>query len=122
MKYRCRIRIGDNWLRLIKSESEEEIEMLATKTKEMNMTVGRLKQLSADERTRMLWEARELYLMDEAARLKAAVEEGRTEGRIEGRTETQLETAKRMLLRGFEIEIISQISELSVEEIEKLKC
>jgi predicted transposase/invertase (TIGR01784 family) len=47
-----------DWLRLIRSESEEEIEMLATKTEEMKMTVGRLKQLSADERARMLYEAR----------------------------------------------------------------
>jgi hypothetical protein len=57
-----------DWLRLIRSESEEEIEMLATKTEEMKMTVGRLKRLSVDERARMLYEARELYLMDEAAR------------------------------------------------------
>ncbi|MDR3165876.1 MAG: Rpn family recombination-promoting nuclease/putative transposase, partial [Synergistaceae bacterium] len=114
-----------DWLRLIKSESEEEIEMLAMKTKEMNMTVGRLKQLSTDERTRMLWEARELYLMDEATRLKAAVTEGeaRGEGRgkAKGVAECKLEMAKRMLLRGFEIETISQISELSVEDIGKLK-
>jgi hypothetical protein len=39
--------------------------MLATKTEEMKMAVGRLKRLSADERTRMLYEAREMYLMDE---------------------------------------------------------
>jgi hypothetical protein len=38
--------------------------MLATKTEEMKMTVGRLKQLSEDERTRMLYEARQLYLTD----------------------------------------------------------
>ncbi|MDR1622771.1 MAG: Rpn family recombination-promoting nuclease/putative transposase, partial [Synergistaceae bacterium] len=37
-----------DWLRLIRSESEEEIEMLATKTEEIKMTVGRLKQISAD--------------------------------------------------------------------------
>ncbi|MDR1472491.1 MAG: Rpn family recombination-promoting nuclease/putative transposase [Synergistaceae bacterium] len=69
-----------DWLRLIRSESEEEIEMLATKTEEMKMTVGRLKTISADERTRMLYEARPLYLMDEAARCNAAVAEGRAEG------------------------------------------
>jgi predicted transposase/invertase (TIGR01784 family) len=49
-----------DWLRLIRSESEEEIEMLATKTEAMRTTVGRLKELSADERTRLLFEAREL--------------------------------------------------------------
>ncbi|MDR1472638.1 MAG: hypothetical protein LBS75_08950 [Synergistaceae bacterium] len=34
----------------------------------MKMAVGRLKRLSADERARMLCEAREMYLMDEATR------------------------------------------------------
>ncbi|MDR1020929.1 MAG: hypothetical protein LBL73_09230, partial [Synergistaceae bacterium] len=52
---------------------------------EMKTTVGRLKQLSADERTRMLYEARELYLMDEAVRRRVAVAEGRAEGKAEGR-------------------------------------
>ncbi|MDR1048619.1 MAG: PD-(D/E)XK nuclease family transposase, partial [Synergistaceae bacterium] len=73
-----------DWLLLIRSESEEEIEMLAEKTEEMKTTVGRLKQLSADERTRMLFEARQLYLMDEAVRRKAAVAEGEARGRAEG--------------------------------------
>jgi phage-related protein len=43
------------------------MEMLATKPAEMGMAVGRLKQLSADEATRLRYEARELYLMDEMA-------------------------------------------------------
>jgi hypothetical protein len=51
-----------DWLRLIRSEKEEEIEMLATKTKEMKMAVGSLKKLSADEQTRMIYEAREMHL------------------------------------------------------------
>jgi predicted transposase/invertase (TIGR01784 family) len=102
-----------DWLRLIRSESEEEIEMLATKTEEIKMTVGRLKQLSADERTRMLYEARELYLMDEATRREVAVAEGRAEGRTEGK----LEMVKQMLLDGFDIELVSRISGMSTEEI-----
>jgi predicted transposase/invertase (TIGR01784 family) len=106
-----------NWLRLIRSEREEEIEMLAAKTEEMGMAVGRLKQLSADERTRMLFEARQLYLMDEAARRKAAVAEGRAEGEAKGK----LEMVKRMLLGGLEIEVISQISGMPADEIKNLK-
>jgi predicted transposase/invertase (TIGR01784 family) len=87
----------------------------------MKMAVGRLRQLSADERTRMLFEERQLYLMDEAARLEAAKAEGLAEGKAEGKTEGKWETAKRMFLRGFEIETISQLSGLSVEDVEKLK-
>jgi hypothetical protein len=36
---------------LIGAEGEEEIEMIAAKTEEIKMAVGRLKQLSVDERT-----------------------------------------------------------------------
>jgi predicted transposase/invertase (TIGR01784 family) len=126
-----------DWLRLIKSEREEEIEMLAAKTKEMKMAVGRLKQLSADERTRMLYEARQLYLWDEAARREAAVAEGRAEGKAEGRAEGEakgraegrtegkaegkLEMVKQMLISGLDIEVISQISGMPAEEIKNLK-
>jgi predicted transposase/invertase (TIGR01784 family) len=122
-----------DWLRLIRSEREEEIEMLAEKTEEIKMTVGRLKQLSEDERTRMLFEARQLYLMDEAARRNAAVAEGRAEGkaegmvegraegRAEGETKGKLEMVKRMLLGGLEIDVISQISGMSAEEIKNIK-
>ncbi|MDR1471510.1 MAG: hypothetical protein LBS75_03215 [Synergistaceae bacterium] len=91
--------------------------MLAAKTEEMKMTVGRLKVLSADERTRMLYEARQLYLMDEAARRKAAVAEGEAKGRAEGK----LEMIHQMLRSGFDIEVISQVSGISAEEIKNLK-
>ncbi|MDR1020290.1 MAG: hypothetical protein LBL73_05990 [Synergistaceae bacterium] len=61
----------------------------------------------------MLYEARELYLMDEASRREAA--------RAEGRTEGKLEMAKQMLLNGFDIELVSRISGIPAEEIEGLK-
>jgi hypothetical protein len=70
---------------VIRTEDRDEIEMLATKTAEMGMAVGRLKQLSADEATRLRYEARELYLMDEMARNEAAFAEGETKGEVKKR-------------------------------------
>jgi predicted transposase YdaD len=77
--------------------------------------------------------------MDEAARLEAAVAEGEARGRTEGeakgridgeakgRTEGEaegklkiLEMVKQMLLNGLGIELTSQISGMSAEEIKKL--
>jgi predicted transposase/invertase (TIGR01784 family) len=101
-----------NWLRLIRSEREEEIEMLATKTPEMEKAVGRLKKLSADERTRMLYEARELYLMDEKVRLKAAVAKGRTEGKVE--------VAQNLLSLGIDPETVAKASGLALGKIQEL--
>jgi predicted transposase/invertase (TIGR01784 family) len=102
-----------NWLRLIRSEREEEIEMLSAETVEMEMAAGRLKRLSADERTRMLYEARELYLMDEMARINAAQAKGKLEGK--------LEVAHTMLAKDMPLEFTAEITGLSVEELKKLR-
>jgi len=52
------------WLKFIKSDNEEDMDMLATRSPQMKKAVGVLKELSADERTRMLYEAREKARMD----------------------------------------------------------
>ena len=52
------------WMKFIKSDNEEDMDMLATRSPQMKKAVGVLKELSADERTRMLYEAREKARMD----------------------------------------------------------
>ena len=47
------------WMRFIKSDSEEDMDMLATRSPQMKKAVGVLKELSADEATRLRYEARE---------------------------------------------------------------
>ncbi|GHV46384.1 hypothetical protein FACS1894204_07880 [Synergistales bacterium] len=115
-----------DWLRLIRSDREDEIEMLATKTPEMKMAVGRLKQLSADERTRMRYEARELYLMDEMARIEGAeargIAKGNAEGKAEGQHEKALEVARSMFADAMSVDIVSKFTGLSVEELNKLRA
>ena len=49
-----------------------------------------------------------------------AKEEGRTEGRAEGREEEKLENAKRMKTKGYPLEEIADITDLTIEEIENL--
>ena len=48
-------------------------------------------------------------------------DDGKKEGKIEGRKETQIKIAKKMLNEKFTIEKISELTGLSVEEIEKIK-
>ena len=64
------------WLRFIESDDEGELEMIAERNPQMKKAVGVLKELSADERTRMLAEAREKARRDAASRLNWAREEG----------------------------------------------
>ncbi|MDR3279812.1 MAG: PD-(D/E)XK nuclease family transposase, partial [Synergistaceae bacterium] len=109
-----------DWLRLIRSERKEEIEMLATKTPEMKKAVGRLKRLSADEATRMRYEARELYLMDEMARRDKAHADGLAEGEAKGKQEKAVEMAKNLLAEGISPDIIERTSGLSQDDIRSL--
>ena len=47
-------------------------------------------------------------------------EEGREEGRAEGREEGREEVARRMLLAGMDLQLISEMTQLSVEHLESL--
>ena len=68
-----------NWMKFIETKNEEELEMLATKSPELKKAVGVLKELSADERTRMIAEDREKARRDEASRINGARREGQKE-------------------------------------------
>jgi predicted transposase/invertase (TIGR01784 family) len=106
-----------NWLRVIRSEDLEEIEMLATKSPEMKKTVTIIKKLSADERTRLEYEDREKAMRDYLSLTEDSKEEGRIEGRIEGK----IEMAKIQLSLGVPVDIIAQSSDMSVDEITALR-
>lgn len=69
--------------------------------------------LTGDEAERRLALLREEAIRDEKTMLKGSREEGKKESKIE--------IAKNMLKKGMEISIIAEITELSVEEIEKIK-
>ena len=45
---------------------------------------------------------------------------GRNEGRIEGKTERNIEIAKNMLNQNMDVNLISNVTGLSIEEIESL--
>ena len=73
--------------------------------------------LTGDAETRRLAELREKAIRDEAANLKCA----RRKGIEEGIEKQKIETAKKMLAEKIDIELIIKITELTKEEIEKLK-
>jgi predicted transposase/invertase (TIGR01784 family) len=51
---------------------------------------------------------------------KTLIEGKYQEGRAEGRAEEKMQIAKTMLAKGFSIDLISQVTELSVEDIDKV--
>ena len=58
-----------NWMKFIKSDDEEVLDMLAQRSPEMRRAVGVLKELSADEVTRMLFEKQEVARRDIESRI-----------------------------------------------------
>ena len=122
-----------DWLQFLEAEREEEFEMIATKNEVIEKAYVELKRLSQDEEIRRIYEAREKAIMDEFSRNKSAEEKGRRQGLQEGRREgmekgiqvgkqeEKTQIVKQMLQSGLDNTIIANCTNLSMEEIEKIK-
>jgi hypothetical protein len=93
----------------METKDEEELKMLATKSTELKKAVGVLMELSADERTRMIAEDREIARIDEVSRLNGAIRE------------RNLEIARNALAEGASYDFISKITGLDIDTIKRLK-
>ena len=94
--------------------------MLATKSPELKKAVGVLKELSEDERTRMIAEDREKARRDMVSRLNGARKEGERKGREEGERKGRLEVTRKMKAMGISTDQIAAATGLSLEEIESI--
>jgi predicted transposase/invertase (TIGR01784 family) len=74
-----------------------------------------------EERRRMFDFYEQLAINDswKAGRVEGRVE-GQVEGRVKGRVEGRVDAAKRMKAKGYQLSDISEITELPIEEIERL--
>ncbi|HZK02769.1 MAG TPA: PD-(D/E)XK nuclease family transposase [Anaerovoracaceae bacterium] len=109
------------WLRFLASKSREELEMLARNDKELKGAYEDLKIMSADERLRREYEAREAWLMDERSRVNQARREGLAEGMEMGRAGGIIEVAQNALKEGMGKPLIQKLTGLSKDEIDKLE-
>ena len=97
------------WMKFINADNEEVLEMLAQRSPQMRKAVGILKELSADERTRMLYEEREVARRDMVSRLGGARREGHAD------------VARNMIADGEPVDKIMRYTGLSQEEVEALR-
>ena len=117
------------WMEFLDAKSKGVIEMLAERNKNIKKAYDLLQIISKDEKTRMIYEAREAELRDQLTRVKSAKEMGRAEGKAEGRAEGRAEgedrkaikIAEKMLKRGDPIEDIVELTELPLEKVVELK-
>ena len=94
--------------------------MAAKTSPEIAQAVGVIMELSEDERTRLLAEAREKYRRDEVARWDYAYQKGEQKGRQEGLQEGHLDVARRLLLEKDPVEKVAKVTGLSLEEVKAL--
>ena len=86
--------------------------MVAKTSPDIAQAVGVIMEMSADEKTRYLAEAREKARRNEYARRKFAYQEGRQEG--------HLDVARRLLLEKDPVEKVAKVTGLSLDEVKSL--
>ena len=96
------------WMKFIKSDDEEVLDMLAQRSPQMRKAVGVLKELSADERTRMLYEEREIARRDIASMVDGA------------KRVRSIEIAENLLGMNMPLDQIVTATGLTREEVENL--
>ena len=102
-----------DWIRFIAADTEEELDMAADSNPVIKKAVVTLRELSADERARDMFERRERALRDERMRIRGALQQGIQQG-IQ-------QVAARMLNEGMNNEEIIRITGLSLEQIDTLR-
>jgi predicted transposase/invertase (TIGR01784 family) len=89
-----------NWLHFLAAKTEREFEMVAQNDAAVGKAWAVLKELSADERTRLEAEAREKWRRDYEARVDDAQEEGEARGEIRGIAKGKAEGKAEGLVEG----------------------
>ena len=125
------------WLRFLNTDDREELDKMAVRNAAFESAVCKYMELTEDEAIRMLaeenekaWKDRQAeldYAMDEGMQkgmqkgIQEGIQEGIQKGRAEGKHNREIEIAKKMLLKNKNIEEIIDFTDLTKEEIEKLR-
>jgi predicted transposase/invertase (TIGR01784 family) len=113
-----------NWLNFIRAEREEEFEMAAQASPVIQEAYTYLRELSADEEARLLYEARLKAQRDEWSRLDEALEKGEAKGRAEGEAhglaKGKAEVARNLARLGMDVEMISKATGLDAVQIDEI--
>ena len=114
-----------NWMRFIKSEDEEEMEMLARTDTSINHAYGVLKELSQDEIMRRFNASRLKWLRDQemfvSDAMNMGIEKGLEQGIEQGFLRSQKESAKRLLHDNLSVDKIANYIGLPVREVLRIK-
>lgn len=113
------------WSMFLNSPNSKEVDSIMEKNKHIKEAKIELESVSGDYEVRRLAELREKYIRDSHAEREYAIEEGLKEGiqkgMKQGTKESRINIAKNMLKRGMNVQDIVDITELTYDEVVKLK-
>ena len=101
-----------DWAKFIAADTEEELSMVAERNPQVAQAVVRLRELSADERARDLYERREKARRDQSSRERWAHQQGEKE--------KSLSIARNLVKMNLPIEQILTATGLNKEEVESM--
>jgi predicted transposase/invertase (TIGR01784 family) len=102
-----------DWAQFIAAESDEEMDRVAARNSEVKKAVVKFRELTADERTRDLYERREKARRDQAMYMRHERRQGMQDGKIE--------VARNLLSVGDSVDKVSKVTGLTLEEVEALR-
>lgn len=112
------------WIEFILNPESEGVKMSIKEDKTLGKAYEKLEEISNDEYLREIEDLKWKAISDEANLREGAFEEGKQEGEKigteVGRQERNKEIAKKLLKEGMDIKKVSEITELTEEEIKKL--
>ncbi len=111
----------ERWLAFFEQPSEEVLDMLKNQDPAIGKAEKVLNWLSSDEETVRLYEMREMAIHDEVSRIEGAKEEGIQKGLEQGLKQGKKEIIKNMLLNNMEVDVISKVTGVTVEFVNKVK-
>jgi len=105
-----------DWLQFLRSKQRGEFEMIAATNPEIREAVDILYEISADEKVRAEYNARQKAWMDRQSQFDGYYKKGREEGREEGHAKL-LASARNLKALGISTDIIAKSLDLPLEEV-----
>ena len=110
-----------SWMKFFTSDNLELIEEeLKEENQIMSKVIEEYKKFTSDDKMMRAYAAREAFLVGQKMMLRREREDGFDEGKLEGIKEGQISMAKSMKTKNMDINLISEITGLTIDEIEKL--
>ncbi len=112
------------WSKFLDAEREEEFKMLVEKNVYVGKAYSMLQNISMDKEKQLEYTARQKEILDYNQLMKEFSDAGRKEGEEIGKKigerDNQYKTARKSIKAGLPVGLISEITGLTTEEIEKL--